>query len=92
MSTTKGPWEARRFEADDSGDWTVRDADGYYVATCHGCPGRDQHGGEADQADNARLIAAAPDMREALRVIRQTLNLDAVLDRKLLRRLRLAGL
>ena len=53
---TLGPWQAGAFRT------TVYDADGTEIAECIGEPPYD----EATSAANARLIAAAPELYDAL--------------------------
>ena len=65
---TKGPWVA---SAMDNGiEWEIKDThDEYDVCQCFGSPGFDVRDGEAEAESNAHLIAAAPDMYEALKGI-----------------------
>jgi hypothetical protein len=57
---TPGPW---KYEADtDSSPWTIRSVkENYWIATM------DSWDGAVDNLANARLIAAAPEMLEALK-------------------------
>ena len=48
---TNGPWEARE-GVDNYPDWNVWNSNGWFVVACH-------------SKDNARLIAAAPELLEA---------------------------
>jgi len=68
---TPGPWIVER----ENGETHVRtdDIDGWYVATCPEQPG------DGDAIDNARLIAAAPDLLAALEAMRYRL-IDAIED------------
>ena len=71
MTHTPGPWKAQRIPGDNS-RWEVRDSNGKSI-TGWGCVSQTR--------ENARLIAAAPDMLAALEVARkaiQSLSADAL--------------
>ena len=59
LKHTPGPWVDGQLEDNDCCE--VMDERGYYIATCH-----DGVRGERNADANARLIAAAPDLLEAL--------------------------
>ena len=64
---TKGPWVA---SAMDNGlEWEIKDThmDEYDICECFGSPGFDVRGGDATAEANAHLVAAAPDLYEALK-------------------------
>jgi hypothetical protein len=66
---TQGPW---RYEAPD--EVSIKDADGGRVAVCTNLRGALGMGGRRDPNEvlaNARLIAAAPELLEALRKLRR---------------------
>jgi hypothetical protein len=65
---TPGPWEYK-VQPDEHGPEDVVMADGLYIASCHFVPG-----GRVES--NARLIAAAPQMLEALREADRRLHDD----------------
>ena len=56
---TPGPWEAERI--DNSNCVYIKCERGFFIATCH-----DGVRGESNAIANARLIAAAPELLEAL--------------------------
>lgn len=69
---TPGPWKV---EWDPDGGSALEPAvmhDGYYVATCHEMSGDAK--GSVEALENARLIAAAPDLLGALRSALLVLN------------------
>ena len=59
MKPTPGPWEAERIYNSNCFDITCEC--GFFIATCHDCVR-----GESNAEANARLIAAAPELLEAL--------------------------
>lgn len=68
MTHTPGPWTI-------FGTFNVRGANGRGVATTGGInDGRIADGGFAENSANARLIAAAPDLLEALKFARQIIG------------------
>lgn len=67
---TPGPWSAEPMEDGCSVAYRINDASGYEVAVTSG---RDSDG---EEAANARLIAAAPDMLAALKEARDLLAGD----------------
>lgn len=64
MKHTQGPWKA---EWDDNGQWYIEPLG----ITGHALRG---DSGECVESANAHLIAAAPDLLEALNVVRGKLN------------------
>jgi len=70
MSHTPGPWHwSDRYPMVSSGEktWSLIGEDGYGILSCDGVENSPQ--GLNDEA-NARLIAAAPDLLEAIQGIR----------------------
>lgn len=65
MKHTLGPWAAQ-FDADDASDspWGIRGGNGFWVACVFDSASK-PHGSQSEA--NARLIAAAPEMYEALK-------------------------
>ena len=57
---TPGPWKAERI--DNSSCFDIKCECGFFIATCH-----DGVRGESNAIANARLIAAAPELLEALK-------------------------
>ena len=73
MSFTPGPWLAFQNEGTWSG-WIVRpDIGAYALATCYWQAGADGNA-HYDAEANARLMAAAPDLLNACRIIRWHLD------------------
>lgn len=65
MSHTPGPWVVRSI---DGSLGTIETADGtLQVAQAQELSATDRNAGSLERVDNARLIAAAPDLLEALK-------------------------
>lgn len=71
---TPGPWEAEPMEDGCSVAYRINDAHGYEIGVTSG---RD---GESEEAANARLIAAAPDMLAALKECLPLFDMVTALD------------
>ncbi len=63
MAYTPGPWEANEADPGEFFPWEVR-KNGYYIAVCQDVVRQ----GETES--NARLLAAAPDLLQALENVR----------------------
>lgn len=67
MKHTKGPWVV-------FGDWGIKDTDGRIIATFDALNSDLSNGNSDESFANAALIAAAPDLLEALIKARKDIN------------------